>query len=54
MQMVSEPALECYLNLLLHVLETTVYYCCRNGNASKSSQEPGKMGEILPTNISDA
>lgn len=36
-QVVGQSALESNLNLFLHVLETTVHHCRRDGNPSKGS-----------------
>lgn len=46
-QMVGQSALERNLNPFLHVLETTVHHCRRDGDTSKGSQEPSKLRKLL-------
>ena len=49
-QMVRQPALESYLDPLLHVLQAAVDCCCRNGHTSKNGQQTGKLRKILWSN----
>ena len=46
-QMVGQSALESNLDPFLHVLQTAVHHCSGDRNASKGSQEPGKLRKVL-------